>query len=220
MFKILYIEDDINLSETITEFLEDNSFEVSSVYEAQSALNLLYNNNFDLLILDVNLPGMSGFDLLKELRDANINIPTIFTTTLDDMKSLDYGYSLGADDYLRKPFELKELLHRINVIVKREFNTRVNMVDLPNGIKFNIFTNTLTKDNQPIKLRQKEIELLKLFLKYKNRIIDIEIIYDHLWSSSQNISDGSLRAYISELRKLFGKDSIQNIKKQGYKFVF
>jgi DNA-binding response OmpR family regulator len=220
MINIIYLEDDLNLSETITEFLEDNNFNVTSTYNANDTFSKLYEKNFDILILDVNLPDMNGFEFLEKLRDANITIPTIFTTTLDDMDSLDRGYSLGADDYLRKPFALKELLLRINAILKRKFNTISKIIELPNGVSFDINLNILKKDSQIISLSQKELDLLKLFIQYKNSIVSLEVIYDNLWSASEDISNGSVRTYIKKLRNIFGKEIISNVKRQGYKFAF
>ena len=123
MNKILYLEDDINLNKTITEFLEDNYFKVVSVYDSKEALSRLYNEHFDLLILDINVPYINGFELSKELKNANINIPSIFTTSLNRIEDLEKGYKSGCDDYLKKPFELKELLFRIKSLLKRDFNT-------------------------------------------------------------------------------------------------
>ncbi len=218
MFKILYLEDDINLSQTIAEFLEDNSFEVITVYTSTDALKILYSDIFDILLLDVNLPDMNGFELLKRLREADILVPTIFTTTLNDIDSLDIGYSLGADDYIRKPFALQELLHRINALLKREFKSKENIF-IGSNIVFNIKTGILKKDNIEQKLTFKETQLLKILLKNKNKITPLEQIYETVWSSSENISDGSLRSYIRKLRLILGKDTIESIKKQGYRLV-
>jgi len=219
MLSILYLEDDINLSNTIEEFLEDNAFNVVTTYNSKDTLEKLYEKNFDLLILDVNLPDMSGFELLEHLRKAKIDIPTIFTTTLDDIDSLEKGYELGADDYLRKPFLLKELLHRINAIIKRKYNSIDSIIKLPSNYTFNIISNILAKDGEDISLNNKELSLLKLFIQNRNQIVPSQLIYDTLWSASEQVSDASLRTYIVTLRKLFGKDSITNIKKQGYKFI-
>ena len=219
MFKILYLEDDINLSNTIIEFLEDNDFNVVASYSIKDSLQKLYENNYDLLIFDVNLPDGNGFELLKTLRDSNINTPTIFTTTLDDINSLDIGYSVGADDYLRKPFLLKELHHRINSILKRKFNSSLNNIKISSNISFEISSNQLIVDNTNINLNQKELILLKLFLEFKNEIIPLELFYERLWNSQELHSEGSLRTYIKNLRKILGKEKIISIKKQGYKLV-
>jgi len=219
MIKILYLEDDINLSETIEEFLEENDFDVDVSYNGKEALNKLYKSNFDVLIFDVNLPDINGFELVQNLRDSDIYTPVIFTTTLNDIDSLDKGYEVGADDYLRKPFALKELLHRINTLVKRSFKTKDIKVQLDTDIFFDISSNTLLKDSSAIKLNQKETQLLKLFIKYKNKIITLENIYLNVWNTSETHSEASLRTYIKNIRKMIGKEKIISIKKQGYKLV-
>lgn len=220
MFKILYVEDDRNLSQTISEFLEESGYEVVSAYGVEETFTHLYTTSFDLLLLDVNLPDGDGFSLLKELRDASIDIPTIFTTTLDDIESLDKGYGVGADDYLRKPFVLKELLHRINTLLKRSFNLRQNTLKIADNLIFHLEKNILYKEHKVIHLKQKELLLLKLFIKYKNEVIPLEKFYETLWNIDEVYSEASLRTYIKNLRKIVGKTRIQNVKKQGYRFVF
>ena len=108
--KILLLEDDLNLSETVCEYFEEQGFEVICVYNGDEAICAIYENSFDLLLLDVNVPNKNGFEVLKEVRKENNNVPAIFTTSLNSMDSLEEGYLSGCDDYIRKPFELKELL--------------------------------------------------------------------------------------------------------------
>ncbi len=219
MIKVLYLEDDLNLSNTIAEFLEDNNFDVTVVYNSEEALNKLYDNNFDILILDVNVPGQNGFELLKDLRDVNISTPTIFTTSLNSIDDLDIGYESGADDYLRKPFALHELLLRINVLVKRVYNNKSNVIDITSNISYNINTQDLCVNNKIISIKQKESELLKLLIQNKNQCVLFKIIYETVWSYDEVASETSLRTYIKNLRKILGKDMIISIKKQGYKLV-
>jgi len=219
MIKILYLEDDISLSETITEFLEDNNFDVTPTYNALDALDRLYSSNFDILILDVNLPGMDGFEMLKKLRDADILIPAIYTTTFNSIEDLDKGYSSGADDYLKKPFALKELLYRTNAICRRSYNTHNSIINLAQDITFDIKTGRLRKDCEDRKLTQKELELLKLLIKNKNLLVDLKTIYGTVWTTDETSSEASLRIYINNLRKIVGKEKIINIKKQGYMLV-
>ncbi len=219
MIKILYLEDDISLSETITEFLQDNQFDVTSTYNALDTIDKLYEQNFDILILDVNLPGMDGFEMLEKLREANIMIPAIYTTTYNSIEDLDRGYNIGADDYLKKPFALKELLHRINAVCKRSFNTHSYIVKLDDDITFDFQSNRLVQNDEEKRLTHKELELLKLLIKNKNLLVSLYTIYEYVWSPSETSSDSSLRIYINNLRKIIGKDKIINIKKQGYMLV-
>ena len=216
--KILYLEDDINLSATIQEFLEDEGFEVICVYDGEEALEVLYHQNFDLLLLDVQVPRLNGFELLKSLRESNNQTPAIFTTSLNSIDDLSKGYDVGADDYIKKPFLLKELLLRIKALLKREYKSVDDIVQIESNISYNLNTHQLIIDNQPFTLNNKENELLKLLVKNKNTCVLFETIYETIWSYDEVHSEQSLRTYIKNLRKLLGKDKIKSIKKQGYIF--
>ena len=126
--KILLLEDDLNLSDTVCDYLEEKGFEVICVYDGEEALSSIYENRFDLLLLDVNVPIKNGFQVLKEIRKDGNNTPAIYITSLNSVDSLEQGYSSGCDDYIRKPFELKELLIRIQTILKREFSQKVKLL--------------------------------------------------------------------------------------------
>jgi DNA-binding response OmpR family regulator len=188
------------------------------VYDSHETLDALYDKQFDILILDVNLPDNSGFELLKELREADISTPAIFTTSLNSIDDLEMGYNVGCDDYLKKPFELRELLYRIQALIKRELNTHQDIIQLSSNITFDI-KNNLLKDNddKTINLKNKESQLLKLLLQNKNQLVRFETIFDRVWSYEEEASDMSLRTYIKNLRNIIGKDKIISIKRQGYK---
>ena len=217
--KILYLEDDINLSQTVEEYLIDEGFDVTCAYDGEEALENIYENIFDLLILDVNVPKINGFNLLSALRDANIHIPAIFTTSLSSFDDLSKGYSVGADDYVKKPFALKELLFRIQALLKREFNSKESLVKLAKDVDFNTSTNELISNTKVISINPKEALLLKLLIKNKNRCVSFEEIYQNVWSYDETPSEMSLRTYIKNLRKHIPKENILSIKKVGYKFV-
>jgi len=217
--KILYLEDDINLSETVEEYLQDEGFEVYSIYDGDEALDVVYKQNFDLLLLDVNVPGINGFELLKDLREAGVLTPAIFTTSLSSIDDLSSGYTVGADDYVKKPFSLKELVFRINALLKREFKAQSKIIEISKNINFNTQINELIVDGHTISLNPKESSLLKLFLKHKNECVTFESIFQNVWSYDEEHSDMSLRTYVKNLRKHIGKDHIISIKKIGYKFV-
>ncbi len=218
--KILLLEDDITLNDTVTDYLEEKDFEVISLYDGEEAYEKIYEQNFDLLLLDVNVPSLDGFDLLKSLREQNINTPAIFITSLNSMDSFEKGYEIGCDDYLRKPFELKELSLRIESILKRGYfhksDTKVKIVD---DIFFDTSSNLLYKSEDEIKINNKETKLLKLFLQNQNRTISHEEIFEYVWDYDEESSDDSLRTYIKNLRKIFGKERIISVKKLGYRFT-
>jgi len=214
---ILLLEDDIILSEIVEEFLLSLGYKVSLAYNGKVAEELVYSQHFDILILDVNLPDNSGFELLKELREANISTPAIFTTSLNSIDDLEMGYNVGCDDYLKKPFELRELLYRIHALIKRELNTHQDIIQISPQITFDIKNSLLKDDDKIVNLKNKESQLLKLLLQNKNQLVRFETIFDRVWSYEEEASDMSLRTYIKNLRNIIGKDKIISIKRQGYK---
>lgn len=217
--KILYLEDDYDLSETIEEFLEEEGFIVTSVYNSDSALKQLFHNSFDLLILDVQVPGIDGFELLKELREADILTPAIFTTSRNSIEDLSTGYEVGADDYLKKPFELQELLFRIKALLKREYKVQNETIQIDTHITFNYNLQTLITHEKSLKLNNKESELLKILISHKNQCVTFDQIFEYVWEFDKEHNEASLRTYIKNLRKYIGKERIKSIKKQGYIFV-
>jgi two-component system, OmpR family, response regulator len=216
--KILLLEDDINLSDTVCDYLEEKGFEVICVYDGEEALSSIYENRFDLLLFDVNVPIKNGFQVLKEIRKDGNDTPTIYITSLNSVDSLEQGYSSGCDDYVRKPFELKELLIRIQTILKREFSQKSEIVNITETITFNSISSELKDANEEIKLNLKELKLLKFFLQHPNELLVHDRIYDYVWDYDEEYSDNSLRTYIKNLRKILGKDKIVSLKKLGYRF--
>lgn len=217
--KILYLEDDYDLSETVEEFLEDEGFDITSVHTSDEALHQLFQNRFDLLLLDVKVPGINGFQLLEELRSTGIETPTIFTTSKNTMKDLTIGYNVGADDYLKKPFELQELLFRIKAILKREYKINNEVIALTTNLAFNPNMQTVSDRIKTHQLNHKESELLKLLVSHKNQCVTFDQIFEYVWGFEKEHNEASLRTYIKNIRKVVGKEHILSIKKQGYKFV-
>jgi len=218
--KILLLEDDANLNETVSEFLEDEGHEITSVYDGNEAEERLYESKFDLLLLDINTPGVNGFDLLQNARASGVTAPAIFITSLNSVDDLERGYHSGCDDYIRKPFVLRELLIRVETLLKRSFyHEEKHYITISNTSKYDINANELLVNDKPISLGNKESKLLKLFVKSIDEVLSHERIYMHIWDYDEEPSDTSLRTYIKNLRKIIGKDRIVSIKKQGYKFT-
>ena len=218
--KILLLEDDNTLNETVTEYLEEEGYDVDSVEDGEEALDKIYENSYDLLLLDVKVPHMSGFDLLKEVRARKNMTPAIFITSLDSIDDLSEGYESGCDDYIRKPFALKELLMRMATILKRDFfHAPGERIHIDDHIEYDIESSALYVDGAEVTLNKKESKLLKLFMQNQNQILSHERIYDTVWDYDESASEASLRTYIKNLRKLLGKEKIVSIKKQGYKFI-
>lgn len=218
--KILLLEDDINLSDTVVEFLEANNYDVKAAYDGQKAYEMIYESSFDLLLLDVKVPIQNGLDLLKLVRKEGVLTPAIFITSVGGVDDVAYGFDIGCDDYIRKPFSLKELLARIRAILKRQFmHSSQDFVEIEKNIRYNTERFSLYIDDIEIKLTNKEARLLKLFLENKNKVITKEQIFSTLWDYEEEPNDGSLRSYIKTLRKHLGRERIESIKHIGYSFA-
>lgn len=219
MSKILVLEDEKMLNEMICEYLSLNSFECVGVYSYDEALSLAYEKSFDLWIFDVKIIGGNGFELLKELRKMHKSTPCIFTTSLNSMDDLNKGFLSGCDDYLKKPFELAELLLRVKNLIKRNFSHKEsNFENLGENLEFDIYEKRLLKNGIEVKLSKKELNLLALLLKKKNQFVSREEIYESIWEFDEIPSEMSLRVYIRNLRKIF-KDKIVSKSKIGYGYV-
>jgi len=217
--KILLLEDDMTLSETVVEFLEDNGYEVLPAYDGEAASDLIYEQKFDLFLLDVNVPFLNGFELLKQKRKEGVATPAIYITSLNSMDSLETGYDSGCDDYIRKPFALKELLLRVETIVKRGFfHSSTSRLTIDENIEYDTDSNLLYVQGEAKQLNSKESLLLKMFLQHENELVVHEVIYETLWSYDETPSENALRTYIKNLRKIIGKEKIVSIKKLGYRF--
>lgn len=217
---LLLLEDDTNLSETVCEFLESKEYKVTPAYDGEEAEVAMFEHHFDLFLLDVNVPSLNGFELLKKVRQEGNTTPAIFLTSLNAIEDLEKGYTSGCDDYLRKPFALKELLFRIETLLKREFfHSPKSRLVIADGVEFDTSGNALVINGEPFQLQNKETTLLKLFLQKQNEVITHETLMSHLWEYDEEGSDDALRTYIKNLRKLIGKDRIVSLKKLGYKFT-
>ena len=210
--KILLLEDDKLFNETLQDFLEEEGFTLDCVLDPYSALDYTYENNYDLYLFDVNLPYENGFSLLEKLRISGDMTPTIFITSRDDKDSLKEGFEKGGDDYIKKPVDLDELLLRINALLRRQ--TRSNVVQLGH-YTFDLHTKTLFDNAIAQELTQKASELLLVLIEGQGKVVLLEEIKERLWSSSQGGSDGSLRVYITQLKKYF-PTQINNIRGVGY----
>lgn len=219
--KILLVEDEPMLCEMVSDYLASNGYEVVGIDSYDEALSLAYEYKFDIFIFDVKIIGGDGFELLSRLRESGVDTPCIFTTSLNDISDLAKGFKSGCDDYIKKPFELAELLLRIDNILKRKFShlNSDNYIQISNNIKFDIIQKKLIKDNLPVQLAKKESDLLALFLKNRGKILSRDEIYMNLWDYGQIPSELSLRVYIRNLRKIIGEDKIISHPKLGYEYA-
>lgn len=212
--KILLLEDDMVLQEIIAECLEEEGYEVICVSDGIEATNQAYEQNFDILLLDVMVTGQSGFESLHALRKSGKETPAIFITALDSLKDLEIGFKSGCDDYLRKPFELSELLLRIEVQLKH--CKKLEIFELGGGYCFDCVEEILYYQGEIIKIPTKQRKLLKILLQNRGYFVSLEQIYSELWGYSQTPSELSLRVYIKNLRQILGKENILTRRGEGY----
>ncbi len=216
--KVFILEDDPTLNETLVEFLEDNNYLVESSLDGYDAEDKLYENRYDLLILDVNVPNLDGFSLLKSIREFGVSTPVIFLTARDGIDDIKTGFSAGAEDYIKKPFVLDELLVRIEAILSR-YKSNSSNIEIADKIYFNSSVGEVLVDGKSYMLSKKEAKLLELFVNSKDEILTHEYIFSELWDYDETPSDSSLRTYIKNLRKIIGKERIVSIKKRGYRYI-
>lgn len=214
--KILLLEDDVILQEIIEEFLVEKGYDVESFFDGEKALDAIGNGSYDLLLLDVNVPNVDGFEILSYLRDIGNTTPAIYITSLAGIEALKKGFALGADDYLKKPFDLEELNIRIGHI-KRLYRLQ-DEIEF-DGMKFIPKAHQIMIDGEMIEMRQKEAQVLEYFIKNSGKIVSCDEIIENVWDDEHVPAHATIRTYIKNLRKIFGeREYFDNVKGEGYRF--
>jgi len=213
--KILLLEDDVILQEIIEEFLVEQGYEVESFFDGEKALDAIGVHNYDMLLLDVNVPNIDGFEILSYLREIGNTTPAIYITSLASIDDLKKGFDLGADDYLRKPFELEELNARIEHIVRLY---RLQEEIEFDGMRFVPKAHQIFMADKVIEMRQKEAQVLEYFIRNTGKIISCDEIIENVWDDDSIPTHATIRTYIKNLRKMFDKEYFDNIKGEGYRF--
>lgn len=213
--KILLLEDDIILQEIIEEYLSEKGYEVECYFDGEKALDAIGSASYDLLLLDVNVPNIDGFEILSYLRQIGNTTPVIYITSLAGIDDLKKGFDLGADDYLKKPFELEELKARIEHIIRiYRLQEEIEF----DGMKFIPKAHQIFIDDHVVEMRQKEAQVLEYFIRNAGKIISCDEIIENVWDDEHVPAHATIRTYIKNLRKLFEKEYFENIKGEGYRF--
>lgn len=214
---ILLLEDESILKESIEEFLTSKGYQVDSFENSNDAFDAIFKKEYDLLLLDVNIPGeFDGFALRKELLNENKNIPTIFVTSMSSSDALLQGYATGCCDYIKKPFDLIELLLRVQQALKSNyFKADNNFIELSSNYQYDTINRRLINGAQQIQLTKTESELLILFIKHRNQIVSFEMLYEQIWDN--NIEAKNATVQINNLRRKLPKHAIENIYGIGYR---
>jgi len=201
---------------TLEDFLDDSGFNIDVVHSSEQMLELSFKKRYDIYLLDVNVPHMNGYELLSELRQSSDKTPAIFLTSRRDKEDIKEGFNSGADDYLKKPFDLDELVLRMHALLNR---VGVGKKIEIGGYFFEARNNTISDPDNSYELKPKESKLLELLVQKRGNIVRKDEIEDYLWDSSEEISSGALRVYVSGLKKILGQDSIENIRGSGYRLL-
>lgn len=207
MKKILLVEDETSVADFIKKGLSEENFEVSLALDGQSGLNMAFDHSFDLIILDIMLPGKNGIEICRELRAKNIQTPVLMLTALGTSENIALGLDTGADDYLVKPFKFIELRARINALLRRFSNNGEETVDVSKNVYtladlvVNDDAKTVTRNNTSITLTATEYRLLLTLIKNKGKVMSRVELLESAWDINFNMGTNVVDVYINYLRK-------------------
>ncbi len=214
--KILLLEDELMLQSSIVEYLETLGHECMAFSDGLKAQYKLENSQFDLLIFDINVPNLDGLSLFKKIQAKQCFTPVIFISALVDIQSISEAFNLGAADYIKKPFHLKELGLRVQKISKQIENINRKHIILSLNYSYNKQTNELLYNKELCPLTKKQNDIIQCLCTNIGTIISVDILREYVWNS-EPVSDATIRTEISRLRKVLKEDFIQNHKGIGYK---
>lgn len=219
---IVYAEDEESLALIVKESLESKGFEVVYCADGFEALCKLETAYPDILVLDVMMPKMDGFTLAKKIRQNDRDIPIIFLTAKTQTKDVVEGFELGANDYLKKPFSIEELIVRVNALLNRSIEKSKQQNIKIGSFTFNHIKQQLARDNEAVNLTHREAELLFYLSKNRNEVLERTFILNKIWGDDDFYTTRSMDVFITKLRKKLSKDNnvqIINIRGIGYKLI-
>lgn len=213
MYRILIVEDEIAIAELIEMKLSQAGYDCTYVLDGEAAGNLLEEKDFDLILLDIMLPKISGYELMGYVEP--MNIPVIFLTAKDTVKDKIKGIKMGADDYITKPFDMGELLARVEMILRRHGKGK-NIITVKD-IEINMNSNEVTRNGEQIQLTPKEFQLLGVLVQNKNSVIRKEELYEKVWETEYVGNSRTVDLHVQRLRNKTGlKSEISTVFKKGY----
>lgn len=212
--KILLLEDEYSLRISIEEFLSDIGYEVDGFMDGLEAHDAVYDKSYDILLLDVNVPSLDGFEMLRKLRQDGIKTPAIFLTSMTDTTDLKEGYKRGCCDYIRKPFDLEELELRIDQALASVSSDDGSVVNIGCNVSYDMKKSKLTLDEEEIVLRKTEKDMLEVLLKHKNAVVSTQMFQDEVWG--EYVEPATIRVQLNNLRKKLPLELIQNRRGLGY----
>ena len=217
--KILLAEDEVDLNNVVTRYLKKNGYSVDSVLDGEEALDYLEYSEYDLVILDIMMPKVDGFEVIKKLRNKGNHTSILMLTARDNADDKVKGLDLGADDYIVKPFDFNELLARIRAVVRRKYGNSSNKLVIGDLI-LDISEKSVTRAGKQIELTGKEYEVLEYLMQSKNRILSREQIKEHVWDFDYEGDSNIIDVLIKNIRKKIdveaGKQIIYTKRGLGY----
>ncbi len=220
--QILLVEDDLTILDSLKFCLTKENFKVLGASNGVDAQELVLNNNIDLLILDINLPDINGIELYQEIKKDK-DIPTIFLTAVDLEPTIVQALDMGADDYITKPFKTRELISRINSVLRRTSKSEVKNIITIKNITINLNEASVYKDGEKVFLTSLEYKILLIMFQHPNRIFSREAILADIWDTDEEyVNDNTLTVYIKRIREKIEKDPaspeiILTVRGLGYK---
>ena len=221
MFKILVVEDDKDLNRTVCSFLNSSGYQATGCLGASDAYDAMYETMFDLIVSDIMMPGIDGFEFAKTVRSLNENIPILFMTARDDFASMQRGYRIGVDDYMVKPIDLDELFLRIGALLRRAKIASSRSLTV-GSFAMDMDEHTATLDGEEINLTNREFSILYKLLSYPKKTFTRQQLMDEFWDAGTDTAPRAVDVYMTKLRsKLTDCDDfeIKTVHGLGYKVV-
>jgi DNA-binding response OmpR family regulator len=218
MLKILLIEDEVNVSAFIKRGLEEQSHQVDVAYDGITGKSLAFQNEYDVIILDIILPNSNGWEVCKILRSLNLTTPILMLSALGTIDDKVKGLDLGADDYLTKPFKFKELLARIRALSRRRYISDQELITI-DDLEVDLSAKTARRNGQQIQLTSREFKLLEYFIKNKGRVLSRMQILEAVWEVDFDLGSNVVDVYVNYLRNKIDKNHnklIHTIIGMGY----
>lgn len=203
---ILIVEDEQRLAEILKMQLKDHGFNADVAYDGVTGRSLIENKKYSLIILDINLPLLNGYDLCTEIRKTDSEIPILMLTAFSTPENKLTGFEAGADDYIIKPFDFRELLARINVFLRRSETRNQNEKIRVANLELDLTTKTVTRADKKIDLTAKEYSLLEIFMKNKGILLTRDFIIEHVWGIDFDPNTNIIDVYVNYLRKKIDRD--------------
>lgn len=217
--RILIVEDEIHLADALGEIMRNNKFTADVVYDGEDGFDYAMSGNYDVIVMDVMMPKMNGFDVVKKMRKENNKTPVILLTAKDTTSDIITGLDSGADDYLTKPFSKDELMARIRALLRRQGDVVLDTLKF-GDITLNLSTYTLECEAKSLHLGYKEFEVMRILMINSKIVVSKDSLLSKIWGDDEDAWDNNVEAYISFLRKkllyLGSKVNISTIRKVGY----